>query len=324
MLPSRTLLMVAACLLLVLPVAAQEATELPPEPVTYAFSWPVAAPDAAAIDAAYACFLDSFPAERYPESLGIDELEAAFAPETACDWAVLAVAVAQRAGDGDMPEIGKTAFATAVGENPALAFRLPLLIPYYGALPLVEPPFADQPLVTVNIHYGWAGMGEAVSYTLLINNGDDQPTVSGKLTLGSGMVFSATPETPEGPRDSEITGSVTVEQVQSLGAALTDLMPIGQQFSWEPCWDTYPDWVVTLTFADGATITMQTNGSNIIRVGGPWQVNIDGQDYMQYSSAFVLALLDMTDALELPLGQPMASGCLVGADIMRDAYPRGQ
>ncbi|MBZ0275069.1 MAG: hypothetical protein K8I60_02920 [Anaerolineae bacterium] len=321
MMVSRTLLILAVCLLLVLPAAAQEATEAPPETVTYAFSWPVAMPDSAAVDAAYACHLDTLPPERYPEGLGIDELEAAFTPETACDWAALALAAAQRAGNEDIPEIGKTAFIHAIGENPVLAFWLPMLVTYYGAFPLVESPFADQALVTANIHYEWNGMGEAVGYTLLISNGDDQPTVSGRLTLGSGMLFPATPETPEGPRDSKISGSVTVEQVQSLGAALTDMMPTAQQFSSQPCWDNYPDWVVTLTYADGTMITLQTNGSNVIGVGGPWQVNIDGQDYMQYSSAFLLALLDVTDALGLPLGQPMASGCGGGMDTLGDAYP---
>lgn len=254
----------------------------------------------------------------------MDELADAYSPESACDWAALAVAYANLAeNDGtELPEAGKEAFVAAVLSNPALAFAPLMFFGYYNALPLVEPPpLAEQAITEVVMDYLWGGMGEQVNYRATISEANLEPIVSGSLDIEPSF-FGVSEGTPTpAPTQSRLTGTLDVDLVQALGPALSDLLPIASQFSSQPCWDNYPDWTVSLTFEDGTQIEMITNNSNWIGVGGPWQTTIEGQDYMQYSSAFVLALLDITEELELPLGQPMAMGCGGEYSLLDAAFP---
>ena len=66
------------------------------------------------------------------------------------------------------------------------------------------------------------------------------------------------------------------------------------------CSDDYPEWTVTLTFKDATTLKLVTNGSNIFYSGGPWQTEIDKQNYVQYSGAFLDALAAIGTTLQLP------------------------
>jgi hypothetical protein len=84
---------------------------------------------------------------------------------------------------------------------------------------------------------------------------------------------------------------------------------MGTQANWLPCWDDYPDWVVTITFDDKTTLKMVTNGSNIYFYGGPWQTEIDKQNYTQYSGAFLDAMVNINKALKLSMGKTAAMGC---------------
>jgi hypothetical protein len=65
---------------------------------------------------------------------------------------------------------------------------------------------------------------------------------------------------------------------------------------------------------------MVTNDSNLVGIGGPWQVDIDDQSYMQYSSAFSSAIVDLLDALQLPLGETAAMGCGGVIDPLESAW----
>ena len=66
---------------------------------------------------------------------------------------------------------------------------------------------------------------------------------------------------------------------------------------------------MTLTFEDGPTVNFATNGSNILNAGGPWQAEIDGQNYMQHSADMLTAVIELKEALELPFGETAAMTC---------------
>jgi len=128
----------------------------------------------------------------------------------------------------------------------------------------------------------------------------------------------ATGEPTKAP--NKLSGTVDKAVVQAFGDALRDLLPIGRQFTSTPCWDYYPDWTVEMTFADGTVAHMVTNDSNVVGIGGPWQTEIDGQNYMQYSGAFSQAIGDLFDALSLEFGQTAAMGCGGLNNPLEDAF----
>jgi hypothetical protein len=66
---------------------------------------------------------------------------------------------------------------------------------------------------------------------------------------------------------------------------------------------------------------MITNNSNVVGIGGPWQIEIDDQHYMQYSGAFSGAVIELLEALDLPLGETAAMGCGGINNPLYDAYP---
>ena len=166
--------------------------------------------------------------------------------------------------------------------------------------------FPHRALKKVKIDYEWTGMGEPVKVEILIQNADQEPKVTVKGTP-AGVVNTTLP----------------VEFVQALGTALGDLLPLQGALSLIPCTDTNPNWKVTLTFEEGATLELVTQGSNFLRAGGPFQTEIDGQVYAQYSADFLVALSDIFDSLELEFGIPAGSFCTLDAmaDVLDQAYP---
>jgi hypothetical protein len=297
-------------LLLVSSVAmAQDATATQEaEPVEYAFEFPLPVPTQAQIDEAYDCPLDAeTPSKTAPE------------PGSACEMAVELLKMAEQRDDETAPSEEEFALLTEMIEaNPALALRLSVIAAYFNTMPFVAAPeMTDQPITAVHLTYTFAGLGPTNDYDITITNADKTPKVTGDVQVGE---WSGTPE----PDVTPVTLKDTVDAavVQAFALALNDLFPIGQQFSSVPCWDYYPDWVVELTFADDTMLKVVTNQSNIIGIGGPWQVEIDGQNYMQYSGEFAGAVIDLLDALELPLGETAAMGCGGVSDPLFDAFPR--
>ncbi|MBC7813848.1 MAG: hypothetical protein H7175_22020 [Burkholderiales bacterium] len=287
----------------------------------FALTWPVLPPTDAQIADARSCDLDTLLASRYPEALGVDELAAAHSAESACDWAVLAAAYSTRIKDKDaLTAEARDAYAHAVSANPALAFTLPLWHGYFNTTPLVAPPSVEAhgPITGVNIEYAYSGMGSVVGYEVGIVNANDAPTFSATLNLDAVDMFGDSSSLED---EVKYSGAVDTALVQALVPALTDLLPVGAPFTIDPCWDNYPDWHVTLTFADNTQWTLSTNRSNFMFAGGPWQVEIDGQQYTQVSAAFVLTLLDLTRAMELPNGETLAMGCGVMTELLDLAYP---
>lgn len=230
------------------------------------------------------------------------------AANTACDWAALAVAYAKLRKEGQPPtDAGIAAFQQAISRNPALAFTPPVLAGYLGTQGIIDaPPLASQPIVRAEIKHTFSGLGDQVAYSLDITNADsDKPVVSGE----SGV------ETKK-----KITGTIDRKLVQALGPALIDFVPIRNQFSQVVCYDDYPDWTVTLTFKDGTTLKLVTNDSNIYFYGGPWQTEIDKQNYMQYSGALLNPLLDIREALNLPKDETAAMTCGGSDDPFSQAF----
>ncbi len=263
--------------------------------------WPLPPATDKQLEEARACDSAGLADERYPATVGVDGLAAKFSPKTACDWAALAVAYWKRAGQDNPPaDEGIAAFQKAIKLNSALAFKLVLLQGYFGTKGIVTaPPFAKSPIVRVEAQHAFSGLGTRVEYSYTISNGDtNKPLVSGK----SGV-----------DKIDKLSGTVDKALVQALGPALIDFVPMRTQFSQIVCYDDYPDWTVILTFKDGTKLTLVTNQSNVYFSGGPWQVEINKQNYTQYSNAFLVAMLDISDALKLPQDETAAMTC-GGAD----------
>jgi hypothetical protein len=314
------MLIVLLVLLIVLPAVAQDAT---PEPSPdYLFEFPVPQPTAEQLEEALNCDLRVISQKRYPESIALADLPDEFLPETACDWAVLAATFSWRLSDsgGNTPEYPSEAieaYQTAVTTNPVLALLVGLF-DYSRIVPLVSPPTLGE-IVAVTIHYDYGGMGNTTSWNVTITQANTQPVVRGSFEVFNSYFDESAPEpTPEVTR---LDDTIDPELIQALAPALRDLLPIAETFSTTPCWDNYPDWTVTLTFDDDSELVLRTNNSNFFYVGGPWQVTIDEQSYVQMSFAFVQALLAMTDVLELPLGTTAAMGCGGADGWLPMAYP---
>lgn len=318
---------VLIALLGALPAAAQDSTPTPPAEDAapdYLLAWPVAHPTDEMLNAARDCAINALVAERYPETLALDEIADAFAPETACDWAVLAAAYGDYARNHDLdnaedfPEAGIDAFKQAVALNPVIALRANLMGGgYFATGTLVEPPpHAEQAIAELTLHYDFSGIGgfenSWIDYTIRITDAAGEPVISGTIErLG---------DTGEEIK-TEATGTVDPALIQALGPALDDLLPIGEPFEMLTCYDIYSDWEVTLTFDDDTTISLATHDSNFMYIGGPWQAVIDGKNYMQYSGNFVNTLSDLIDALALPWGESAAWSCFWPGDPLEFAYP---
>jgi hypothetical protein len=267
--------------------------------------WPPAPLSEAQIEEVRACELETLSEERYPNDLQLEELAGAFEPETSCDWATLAFAYTPRLTYGeDFPTLVIEAYTQAVEANRGFALATPLYFWYFGQAPLAPaPPVSNQTIVAVELRYRWSGLGEPVDYEAVIREAD------------------ATPILETTPKDLGASSEASdAALIQALGAALTDLVPIDSDFSLIPCYDNYPEWTVTLTFADGTRLDLWTD-SNYLFFGGPWFTEIDEQIYLQGSTAFAEALHEFVTALKLPIGEPGAMSCF-GDEVFDKAFPR--
>lgn len=254
------------------------------------------------------CDVEKLAKERYPEKDKADDLIYSFTPENSCDWASLAYAYAVRLKDGEkISDTAKNAFGKAIVDNIGFALSTPLFYRYYyDNFTMVEAPdIFKQDITKVQITYKWGGMGDITEYTVDIRQADSSPTVALK---------NLTPTTLRAKT------KVKRETVQALGSSLINLVPINSQFSLTTCYDNYPDWTTTITLKDGTTIELKTNGSNMIYIGGPWQLNIDGKNYVQFSLEFIKAIDTLIQEIGLPYGQPMAMTC-TARDVFEQAYP---
>ena len=197
----------------------------------------------------------------------------------------------------NLPVEGIEDFRRIVEVNPAFMFHNDLFYGYFGAIEISElPPVAKQPIASVDIHYTWGGLGsDPIEYFITITDVQSQPQI--EIT------------NIEGQAPSNPIIQVETSDVQTLALSLTDFVPIPQYSTLVTCTDNYPDWDVEIVFTDGSTISLVTEGSNILWFGGPWQTTIDGSAYMQLSSDFAFALGQLITTMEMPLGQPAAMFC---------------
>ena len=278
--------------------------------------WPMPPLTEEQIDEVKQCDVDTLMAERYPYTLTMENISAAYRPQSACDWAVLASAYSEHIYYIEsLPEPAEQAFSTAVGSNPGFVFIPPIFHGYFGKFSLVEAPFIDAELSAMQIRYYYDNFGlglESFTYTVDITAVTTDPQASVSATPGAlGFLVDET---------SLVGMDVDQDILQALVTSLADFLPVQSQFTLHPCYDNNPYWIVSLEFDNGTVLDLTTNGSNFLHAGGPWQTEIDGQNYVQFSSAFLQALIDVVYELELPLGQPIATAC-VSDSIFDKAFP---
>lgn len=269
--------------------------------------WPLPAVTGSQISEVRACDVEALSEERYPEDLPVADLEPHYLPANSCDWAVLTVAYVKRGSDEKLSEEAITAFTRTVLQNPGFIFSLPVFYAFVDRVEVVrQPEFLQQDLTAVKIDYTWGGYGAPAAYKLEIHQADTIPVIT--------VTDLVSPK-----KNQKVKTEIDKALLQELGAALTDMVPIAAPFTITPCTDSQPDWVVTLTYRDGATVTLRTNRSNMLGMGGPWQMVVDGRAYMQYSARFPTALGKTISALNLPFGQPKGSFC-EQADLLGAAF----
>lgn len=265
-------------------------------------NWPVSMPTTNQILEARNCDIEALAKSRYHEELSYWGFEGAYPLRTPCDWATLAFAYQSRIEKRDaISEEGKRAFFQAVQHNPALAMNEALLYPYFDSFDLVDaPPLAGQPITSITIDYEWSGIGEPshLEYDIEIEN----------TRLSSDEVKISVMSQPEELKNN-LSDSLNHEKIQEIGNSLTDFLPVQVPFTLEPCTDNSPDWNITVNFLNGKSITLTTHHSNLLTAGGPWFMELDGQFYIQFSSALTQAILSLFDSLGLPLGQPYSMFC---------------
>jgi hypothetical protein len=288
----------------------------------FPISWPMPPLTQEQVADARVCDIYELHDARYPDELSMDDLSTAYLPVTPCDWAVLAAAYGYRAAEAEetvpVPLPGRRAYLHAVSGNPALALKNWLVFGDFGTGILAEaPPITHQPVESILLQYTFGGIGYQSDVTVIITDANTTPTVYGHIYENNGFVEEG--EDPITNRD--LSGTLDPALAQALGAALTDLVPIDTQFHAIGCYDYYPEWTVLLVYEDGTILSLATNGTNFLGGGGPWQINVDGQDYMQVSGAIPNALGPIADALEVPAGATAAMSCGGGTEFIDYAYP---
>jgi hypothetical protein len=263
------------------------------------------------------CDLKNIVKKRYSEAAKSDDLLSIFTPKSACDWAVLALAYAERTDQDQLPEAAKIAFSRAVSGNLGFALAMPLFYRYFGSIALVKaPPQMQQEITAVEIEYRWSGQGEWMGLGVAeVKIEIDQANTRPNMTLTEVPRFSQS--VPMGKVTS--LADQDKQRIQTLASALTDLLPIKNKFQLTPCSDNYPNWAVKLTFAD-KTILRLTTDSNFLSIGGPWFTEIEDQNYIQFSPAFAKALGELCTSLGLPTGQPVAMACFRRQNVLDLAY----
>lgn len=261
--------------------------------------FPLTMPDADLIQQATDCELP-FELSEVIEQPGIDE------DSTACELATMALFLAfNTREDQDYSSQTIEIYQRAIALNPALAVRLPMLIYFYNTPIVTAPEFTDQAITAMTIHYDFGGLGNSVNYLLEIENADDEPEITAELE-------NINDYADEGEADSplELTqNTVDADLLQAFSETLVDFVPVANHAQIINCYDYYPDWQIDLTFEDGTQVSLVTNGSNVLGIGGPWQMEIDDQIYVKNTMNLNDAIIALFDALELPFGQTAASTC---------------
>jgi hypothetical protein len=271
----------------------------PQKPVTPAvdavLAWPVAPFTAAQIAEVKSCDTGKLGIARYPKTLEGNGLVAAFAAQTTCDRATLAATCAERTKEGALVTGCLDAYRAVVTANAAFVFANALTGGYFGKVALVAPPpIASHALASVKLDYEWSGLGTGVKWTFTAHD------------LATNPAIDLTGASPKGGTKwtTEVAAAVT-----GFGGALTSFVPIAKPLNAVDCTDNYPDWSAVLTFDDGQKLELSTHASNLLGLGGPWQLTTNGVTYLQVGPEFTKAIIKLVKALDLPLGEPEGEMC---------------
>jgi hypothetical protein len=241
------------------------------------------------------CDIEKLADDRYPKALTVDALPGAFTLRGSCDQATLAAACGMRLKHAAPPAPCLDAYRAAVTANPAFAFVSVLPGYYFGRVALVAaPPAADHALVNVVLDYKWSGLGQPVEWKLTMRDATTVPAVS--VTGPSAKTGGKTP--PD-------LGA----KVAAMGTALESFLPITQPLEAVDCTDNYPEWTARLEFDDREVLELSTHRSNLIGMGGPWQLTSGGVTYLQLGPGFTKAVAELITALDLPIGEPAGQTC---------------
>jgi len=238
------------------------------------------------VSEALACDVNGLATGKFAGGVGI--------PEDPCEWAALSVAESTDSVGhyyGTAPPAGEGALTEALLGNPAYALTTPVFYAFYATHVTQAPPLATQEIVELQLSYAWSGYGRSTYWDVGFVDSNSEPE-------GAGTV-----------RENPWAGTVSAETVQALAAALVDLHATDTYATIQPCWDSYPEWQISLLFADGTVVDLVTQGSNVYDLGGPWQLTIDGQRYLQYTDPLVAAVWELVTEAGLPLGEPFIWGC---------------
>lgn len=275
-----------------------------PPAVKAVLEWPVAAFTKIQTKEVRDCAIQALADKRYPKTMGLDALAGAYQVASTCDQAVLAAACGPRlAEDAAPPQACLDAYRAAISTNPAFTFANELLGPYWTQVQVAAPPVTQHALVSVVLDYEWGGLGTAVKWTLTASELTTKPAIA-----------------VTGPDAKAATWSDDLGPlVTALGGALTSFFPVPKSLNAVDCTDNYPQWKATLVFDDGSKLELSTEGSNLLGLGGPWQMTIGNQHYLQLGSTFVLAIDALIEKLKLPIGEPMGSTCM-GYDLQAEVF----
>ena len=269
--------------------------QAPHPTVDTVLAWPVAPFTPSQIAEVTSCDVRKLADARYPKDLAADALAGAFTPHGTCDEVALAAACAARVKHAALPVSCLDAYRTAIKANPAFAFASGLVGGYFGKVALVAaPPFAGHALENVVIAYKWGGLGQPVEWTLTAREIASHPAIA---VTG--------PNAKPGAAWSPAVGA----GIAGLGQALTSFLPIAKPLQAIDCTDNYPEWTASLTFDDGTKLELSTHNSNLLGLGGPWQMTIGGQTYLQLAPDFTRAIAELIKALDLPIGEPAGEMC---------------
>jgi len=269
--------------------------QAPHQTVDALLAWPVKPFTPSQIAEVTSCDVQKLADARYPKDLPPDALAGAFAPHGTCDEATLAATCAARVKHQALPASCLEAYQIAIEANPAFTFASGLAGGYFGKLILVAaPPTADHALVNVVVAYTWGGLGQPVQWTLTARDLASHPTIA--VTGPNAKAGAAwSPQVSAG--------------IARLGQSLTSFLPISKPLQAIDCTDNYPEWTATLSFDDGNKLELSTHRSNLLGLGGPWQMTIGDLTYLQLAPDFTHAIAELVKALDLPIGEPAGEMC---------------
>lgn len=255
------------------------------------FAWPVPRFTAAQLAEVKTCAAKKRAVHLYPETVDLGALSATTALDSACDEATLAAACARRLGTSEFSQACLDAYARAITANPAFAFADGLVAHYAGKLALVAPPpAARHAVVGLALDYKWSGTGPVRAWHVDITSATTNPHVT---------VTGATAK-----RDVDVRA-----EVAAFGSALERFLPIAEPIQANHCTGDNPEWRATLHFEGGDTLELANHRSNLIAIGGPFQMTIGGVTYLQLGTQLTMAVGALVEALGLPRGVPADTTC---------------